>query len=75
MDVDSNISLFQLYAAYRMTKMMMSMMLEMPEWLQRISQNHQVGVKSMEMLKVIAALELKGVFSCIALMPEKANKL
>ncbi|KAL9411366.1 hypothetical protein AB3S75_045042 [Citrus x aurantiifolia] len=72
MDVDSNISLFQLYAAYRMTKMMMSMMLEMPEWLQR---NHQVGVKSMEMLKVIAALELKGVFSCIALMPEKANKL
>ncbi|KAK9209039.1 hypothetical protein WN944_001402 [Citrus x changshan-huyou] len=73
MDIDSNISLFQLYAAYRMTKMMMSMMLEMPEWLQRISQNHQVGV--MEMLKVIAALELKGVFSCIAPMPEKANKL
>ncbi|KAK9184851.1 hypothetical protein WN943_025202 [Citrus x changshan-huyou] len=30
MDIDSNISLFQLYAAYRMTKMMMSMMLEMP---------------------------------------------
>ena len=37
MDIDSNISLFQLYAAYRMTKMMMSMMLEMPEWLQRVT--------------------------------------
>ncbi|KAK9212127.1 hypothetical protein WN943_001508 [Citrus x changshan-huyou] len=40
---------------------------------QRISQNHQVRVKSMEMFKVIAALEQKGVFTCIAPMPEKAN--